>query len=202
MSWMVAKGEGKHFGLICNRPQTWREAVFPFLAEGLAAGEKCVYLTALHTPKMIASLLAQEVGADIDTAQEQERFSVADASQNYMPQGWFDPDGAIRRYSQAAKKALDQGYSGLRVVGDMAWACYEPSCWGRLMEYEQRVNAELFDLFPIKAICFYDGALFAKDFLATMERIHHRNLGEGPVSAGREMLAVGRMGMLAGPAMA
>lgn len=161
----------KHAALISARPATWRQVVFPFLAEGVRRGEKCLYLTSLHTPKAIIGLLAQE-GVDMGQAMGQGNFCVLDAAQSYTPQGWFDPGATIARYAKIAEEALASGFTGLRAVGDMAWACYQASHWDRLEEYERRVGPELIDLYPIKAICFYDRALFDRALVSAMEGAH------------------------------
>ncbi len=162
---------GDHAALICTRPTTWRQVVFPFLAEGIRQGEKSVYLTTLHTPKAIMSLLAQE-GVDVDQALARGSFRVLDAARSYMPQGWFDPDATIASYIRATESAMEAGFAGLRAVGDMAWACYQASAWDRLEDYERRVGAELIEPYPLKAICFYDRALFERSLVSTMEVIH------------------------------
>jgi hypothetical protein len=167
--------------------------VFPFLAQGLARQELCLYLTALHTPAMIAALLASE-GVDVEQARETGQFAIRDAAQTYLPRGCFDPDRVIKRFADIIYQALGEGFAGVRVVADMAWIAYRPDGGERLEEYEQRVESELFELYPLKAICFYDSLFLDGGLLALARRTHKVVLSAGCPPLGSPVLRSGQPG--------
>ena len=148
-----------HVGFLCGQIGNWRRVVFPFLAQGLARGERCVYLTSLHTPRLVESLLA-ELGVDLPAVKARRQFLLLDASRYYLERGWFDPDRVILKNQAAVRLALGEGFAGLRAVSEMAWAAYQPRGWQDLREYERRLNQEVFAGMPMSAICLYDQLLF------------------------------------------
>lgn len=163
--------EHSHIGFIGHDPRHWRRIVFPFLAKGLARGEQCLYLTSIHPPKVITALLAQE-GVDVEKARAHGQFSIKDAAQIHMPQGWFDLEHVIRQHEQSAGTARQEGFAGLRIVSDMAWASYAPIGWEHLEEYENRVGAELCFCHSLKLMCFYDDMMFDPTVISSVERTH------------------------------
>jgi hypothetical protein len=172
------RADHNHLALIGASPGYWRQVVFPFLAQGLAGRELCLYLTTLHTPAMITALLASE-GVDVAQAREAGQFAIRDAAQAYIPRGWFDPDRVIKRFAGFIYQAVGDGFAGVRVVADMAWIAYRPPGGERLEEYERRVENELFELYPLKAICFYDSRFLDGGLLSQARRTHRVVLSEG-----------------------
>lgn len=183
--------ESSHIGFVSHNPRHWRRIVFPFLAQGLARGERCLYLTTIHPPKLIAALLAQD-GVDAEKARARGQFSTQDAAQIQMPQGWFDPDHVIRQHEKKIGKARREGFAGLRIVVDMAWASYTRPGWDRLEEYEHRVGAELCLGHSLKMMCCYDDLLFQSAVISSVKRTHAVLIGTqadskvvGPLDLGR-----------------
>jgi hypothetical protein len=120
---------------------------------------------------VIAAILAQE-GVDVEKALVLGQFAIKDAAQIHMPRGWFDPDQVIRQHDRRVESARREGFAGLRIVADMAWASYAPPGWERLEEYEHRVGAELYSGHSLKAMCIYDDMLFDPTIISSVERTH------------------------------
>ena len=57
-----------------------------------------------------------------------------------MLEGVFDPDGMICLLEKETRRALDEGYSALRLTGEMSWALQGLPGSERLMEYESKLN--------------------------------------------------------------
>ena len=148
-----------HVGFMCGNICQWRQVVLPFLAQGLACGERCVYLTTLHTPWLLENLLKWQ-GIDLQAVKARRQLFILDASRYYLHRGSLDPDRVIKKNKAAVKAALAEGFTGLRSVADAAWAAYHPLEWGSLEEYELRLNQEFFPHYPATAICLYDQQLF------------------------------------------
>jgi signal transduction histidine kinase len=77
----------------------------------------------------------------------------------YTREGVFDPDGMIDLLRTETERSLAEGYSALRVTGEMTWALRGLPGSERLMEYENRLN-EFFPGNQCLAICQYDRRCF------------------------------------------
>jgi KaiC/GvpD/RAD55 family RecA-like ATPase len=160
-----------HVGFICGQLGQWRQVVLSFLAQGLARGERCVYLTTLHTPWLLESLLTMQ-GTNLQAVKARRQLFILDASRYYLHRGSLDPDRIIKKNKAAVKVALAEGFTGLRSVTDAAWAAYHPLEWGHLEEYELRLNQEFFPQYPATAICLYDQQLFKPSLQEMVQRTH------------------------------
>lgn len=160
-----------HVGFVCSQLWQWRRVVFPYLAQGLARGERCVYLTSLHTPWMLDSLLAWQ-GVDIRQAKARRQLLVLDSARYYLNRGSLDPERIVKKNKAAVRAALVEGFTGLRTVADVSWVAYQPLEWDHLEEYETLINQELFPHYPLTAICLYDRQLFQPSLLEMVERTH------------------------------
>jgi PAS domain S-box-containing protein len=77
----------------------------------------------------------------------------------------------ITRLSEVERKALDQGFSELRVTGEMSWALRgAPGC-ERLVEYEQNLN-HFFPQSRAIAICQYEEGTFPAEVLLAAIKAH------------------------------
>jgi len=98
------------------------------------------------------------------------QFGVMSFDETYMSEGFFDPDTMMGSLKTETDLALAQGYSALRVTGDMSWALKTPPGSEQIIKYEARLN-EFFPGSKCIGICQYDKRLFPPavlmDVLAT-----------------------------------
>jgi len=85
------------------------------------------------------------------------RASTAESS--YLTAGAFDPAAAVRFLREEQDRARHDGYPGLRVIADMAWASRPMRSAEHLPRHEARINA-LFTEGYLLGICAYDRRLF------------------------------------------
>jgi hypothetical protein len=164
-----------HVGFICGQLWRWRQVVFPYLAQGLALGERCVYLTTPRTPWLLESLLAWQ-GLDLEGLKARRQLIITDATGYYLHRGGFDPGRVIAKNLSALTRSQEAGFTGFRAVADMSWAADHPREWGRLEEYELRLNQEVFAPHPSTAICIYDRQLFPPSLLEMVRRTHPKRV--------------------------
>ena len=158
-------------GFVCAELWRWRQVVLPFLAQGLARGERCVYLATLHTPWLLPNLLAWQ-GMDLARAEARGQFLISNAARHYLHRGGLDPQRVLDRNAVSVRLALREGFTGLRTVSDMSWAVHYLDEWDRLEQYEARLEGEYFSCLPATAICFYDQGLFPRALRQMVERTH------------------------------
>lgn len=160
-----------HACLLFSNPRRWHDFVVSFLLRGVAELERCLYITALHGADHMRHMLA-EAHDNLKTALASEQLLVMHFSQAYTPEGVFEPEATVRGLRAAVAKALELGYRGLRVTGEMHWASYRPPGYTRLAQYEAMLNP-FFEEQPCLAVCQYDRALFAPSLLEEIAGLHH-----------------------------
>lgn len=131
---------GTHLCQFYRSPEELLELVLPFLRQGLKDHERCVWVVA---PPMRAKRARAALEAGIP---ELERHPDQICVYPY-PDFYLDASGKLmslekvmRAWVQAEERALDEGYAGLRVAGDML--------------YERQLHRVLACL-RVKALCTY-----------------------------------------------
>ncbi|MFC2049676.1 PAS domain S-box protein [Chloroflexota bacterium] len=144
-----------HLCLIYESQEEWRAAAVPFLSIGLKHGEKCIYVVDTSTADEIHKYLAEE-GIDVAAAEKSGQLSILHETEAYTRKGSFDPDKMIALLVSETEKAVAEGYPALRVTGEMTWVLHGHPGSERLLEYEAKLNRDLFPKYPCLAICQYD----------------------------------------------
>lgn len=159
---------GDHVCPIHDRPPELLAVAVPFIQEGLARGERCIYAAdEAMGAEAVKSLGAREV-AD---AQETGALQFIEKHATYIPAGRFDPDAMIGFLDRAESEALAQGFSGLRYAGDMTWALAADIEAERLVAYEARLNHFLKGRRAI-ILCHYCRSHFDPALLHDILRTH------------------------------
>lgn len=132
--------QGDHICPIYENAAEQMAVAIPFLKEGLVRGERCLYIADDHSAEQASQALE---AAAVDVAHEQARgaLSFLTKRETYLKSGdEFDPQAMIDFLRQAEGQAIADGYSGLRVLGEMTWALGPQITGHRLIEYEALLN--------------------------------------------------------------
>jgi PAS domain S-box-containing protein len=119
-----------HLCLIHAGREEWKNAVIPFLRGGLEKGEKCLYVVADRTAEEIMQILESE-GLDPRLDISRGALSILD-------------DVMIADLAEETEKALSQGFSALRITGEMSW------------ELQRHPGSDCFPRHACLALCQYD----------------------------------------------
>lgn len=160
-----------HLCLLYETEDEWRDVVIPFISTGLAKGEKCIYIADEHSADNVREYL-NAFGVDVRLFEDSGQLSIKHHSDTYTIDNIFDPDRMIDLFKTETKKALGEGYSGLRATGEMSWALKGIAGSDRLIEYEARLNAELFPHYPCIALCQYNLLKFSTDIIKSVILTH------------------------------
>jgi hypothetical protein len=106
-----------------------------FIKKGLDNNEKCIYIVDENSKDHVVAE-TEKRGIDIKKYIESGQFVILTKKETYLKEGYFDPDGMIKLLKDTEKQALDNGYSGLRVTGEMTWVLEGMSGSDKLIEYE------------------------------------------------------------------
>ncbi|GAA2155107.1 hypothetical protein GCM10009760_54760 [Kitasatospora kazusensis] len=158
-------------------------AVTAFVGAGLANGERVLYITDTTAARTVTDALGA-AGLDVDSAQAMGQLAVQGASQSYLRVLPIDPDAVIAGMRRACEEALAAGYPGLRVAGEMDWCRRSVPGAERLLEYELRLESEVFADLPVTGLCLFDRRLDSAGAAALPIAAHRTHVAPGPHGEG------------------
>lgn len=140
----------------------------PLLRRGLELGEKVICIADMHKAVLLDCLLKSVLNVEDCLASGQ--LEILTSNDSYVRGGVFDPYRTISFFKAATESALKEGYSALRVFGEMTWAL-QGSSISRLIEYEIKVN-EFLQGGKFMGICQYDRRRFDPALLLDVLAVH------------------------------
>ncbi len=158
---------GDHMCCLYETEEEHRRLLTPYLQQGLDNDQKVIYITDARTGQQVLDYL----GGEVEELTGSGRLQLAAASDSYLRDGVFDPDRMIELLDREASRALKDGYTALRVTGEMSWALRGDPGSERLIEYETKLN-DFLPGKPITALCQYDRRRFGADVLRDVLRTH------------------------------
>jgi len=177
-------GLGDHVAFFFKRNEDRLSFVIPYMIEGLRNNERCVYVADENTvPEILLEF--RKAGVDIDASSASGALSVVTKHDTYLRHGIFDPEKMIADLDGDVRYALQHGFSGLRITGEMSWALDLPSALSRLCEYEQ----ELYRHWPaqLAGLCQYNESLFPSDVIERMAKCHCVVVRDGTIVRNHSM---------------
>src|SRR5215475_7182721 len=162
-------GLGEHVAFFFKTNEERLAFVIPYMIDGFRGNERCVYVADENTvPEILAEFM--KAGIDIDSATASGALSVVTKYDTYLRYGIFDPSKMIADLDEDVRFALQRGFAGLRITGEMSWALDLPSALSRLCEYER----ELYKHWPaqLAGLCQYNETLFPQDVIDSMANCH------------------------------
>lgn len=127
-------------------------ALVPFFAAGLRNNERCIWITADPLDAATARLELGKTEVDVDDAVREGALVVRDFSEWYAEAGRLKGTDVARLWLAEERRALAQGYDGLRITGNVTFLT--PDTWPLFMEYEAHVNTA-FQGRRIVTLCTY-----------------------------------------------
>ena len=162
---------GDHLCCIYKTEEEHRSVLTAYMMLGLEQGEKVLYIIDERTSEDILGYL-QEEGLDVEACLKKGQLLIVPSDESYIKEGkTFDPDTMISLLREESDRALAEGYTALRVTGEMTWALKgSPGC-ERLVEYEAKLNA-FFSENKCLALCQYDRHRFESGLLLDALETH------------------------------
>jgi hypothetical protein len=167
---LAALAPGDHLCLIYESPREQLAAVVPFMRDGLARSEQCLYIVDERSIGEIRDAL-RVVGVEADVAEERGALRIVSKRETYLRHGGFDPAAMIALLRGATAEAIARGYTALRVTGEMTWALGPEAGTERLIEYEAMLN-EVLPGSRALAICQYNRRRFSPEIIYQVLRTH------------------------------
>lgn len=144
---------GDHACMIYDSPEEQVAAAVPFVREGVARNEACIYVVDELPVATLRSALDQVV--DVDAESAKGRLRLVSRQDLPPPPGPFDPGRMAAYFDQAVSDSLRAGFAGLRIAGPVTWAMGAGCACEGLAGYEARI-APCFASGRLLAICHYN----------------------------------------------
>ncbi|WP_257462484.1 MEDS domain-containing protein [Archangium lipolyticum] len=163
-------GQGDHLCLIYERFEEQVAALVPFVRMGLERGERCVYLVDEGTAEEVVAVL-RERGVDVEAEGARGALVFQSTREAYLRTGRFVPEEMLAHLRELERQALEAGFTGLRIMGEMTWALGAQPESRELIRYE----ALLTGFFPnskVVAICQYHRSRFPPEIIRDVMRTH------------------------------
>ncbi|MFF1692949.1 MEDS domain-containing protein [Streptomyces sp. NPDC058257] len=138
---------------------------------GLSRGEKVLIFTDRATTPAVAAERLCAGGFALGPALMDGRLVVVDEAPGYDPATGFDPSERAETWVKLTNRARRDGFSGIRVVGDMGWAAEPGVDEDLLVEYETGLSP-LFAKIGFTAVCEYDRRKFGDGLLGRIHLAH------------------------------
>ncbi|MFH0874745.1 MAG: MEDS domain-containing protein [archaeon] len=159
---------GDHFSFIFKNESQLFSVIIPFLIKGLENNEKCIYIID-ETPKDKVLAEFSKKLPDFDKIVKSGQLAILNSNETYLKNGFFDPERTMNLWQQTVNQSMQEGYTGVRVLGEASWVNKNVKGTSRLIEYESELH-EFFKNNNVCAICLYDERIISPKILA--ESIH------------------------------
>lgn len=170
---------GTHVCQIYTDEKERQESVFKFLLAGMQAEERISCFSEKVNGPALKVLLEAE-GIPYDEAVRSGALALNGTREVYYQQGHFDPERMLALLKDYHTDSLAQGYSHVRVIGEMTADIEEISGGDRLLEYESRVSLLLRD-HPITTVCQYSAHDFSGSMIMDVLKVHPYMVVRGAV---------------------
>ncbi|HEV7523974.1 MAG TPA: MEDS domain-containing protein [Acidimicrobiia bacterium] len=161
-------GSHEHVGLAYSTPAEFERAALAFLADGLALGQRAMFVR-FHTAAPETEQL-QALG-DLDALIERGQLIVK--SLDHVADSWADvvAAGHIGALDRALHRALDAGFHGLRIAADVTGVLREPTLRAGYTRWEHLVD-EYTATHPFAALCGMDRSVLGDDLVSDLACLH------------------------------
>ena len=144
---------GTHFCHFYHTREDLIDILVPYFKKGLESNEFCMWVTSQPLGVEEAKEALRKAASDIDIYLENGQLEILPYYHWYVKDGTFDSDRVLNGWVEKLKKALANGYDGLRLTGNTFWL--EKEDWNDFVNYEKDVDRVISD-YQMIALCTYN----------------------------------------------
>ncbi|MFX0186185.1 MAG: MEDS domain-containing protein [Candidatus Hodarchaeota archaeon] len=160
---------GSHFCYFYNNKYELVNFLIPYFKTGLENNEFCIWIISEDLTPDFAMNALREAVIDFDHYLEKGQMKILPYTKWYLKREVFNLEKVIEKATYYLNHALTNGYSGLRVTGDIRWL--DKNDLDRFIDYEIYVNNSIGD-YKMIAICTYPISKFNKFELLDIAKSH------------------------------
>ena len=175
---------GDHSVLLYEEEKETLNPVVSFIKNSLKRGEICLYIQGDANTKLINSELQKERD-DFSQLIKTRQLQFLSKEETYALSDQFEADKMITLLKNLSSQAIEDGYTGLSITGELSWVLNYKRGKEELIKYEWLLNDEIFDNYPVIALCRYNLNKFDNEIIKSILELHHYiiwkdNLYENP----------------------
>lgn len=165
---------GTHLCEFYSTREELADTLVRYFAAGVQQDEFCLCVTSDPSGVEGAKIGLRKAAPYLDRYLDMAQIEIWDYHDWYLRGGYFDADRVFGQWVEREERALDSGYKGLRVTGDVAWL--EKEDWPDFMAYEAEVN-RAFRQHRMIGLCTYPLDRCTADGVLEVVRNHQSVLG-------------------------
>jgi len=143
---------GTHVCQLYETKEDLIDILVPYFKAGLENNELCVWITSEPLGVEEAKASLENAVVALDSYAKERQIEIIDAGEWYMKSGEFDSKRVLRALLQKEELALEEGFTGLRLSGNINWL--ERRDWADFASYEAAVDVAIGQR-NIVSICSY-----------------------------------------------
>jgi hypothetical protein len=170
---------GDHICALYSGPEELEATLVPYLAAGLAAGDKCVCIVETENRKGILDEVRSHV--DVDACIASGQLELFTAAESYLRRGVFSADEMVEFWTDSLDRSLrHDGFDFACNSGDTTGLVNLVDEFDEFAAYESRLN-RLAATYPQTVLCLYDLSLVGGGIMLDLVRTHPKLLLGGLV---------------------
>jgi signal transduction histidine kinase len=143
---------GTHIGLFYQTKKDLIDILVPYFKAGLENNEFCMWITYKTITVQSAKNALRKAVPDFDKYFKRGQIKIVPHTDWYLKNGVFNSQRILKLWTNRLNQALTEGYSGIRVSGNMGWL--NRRIWKDFIGYENNIN-ETIGRYRMIAICGY-----------------------------------------------
>ena len=170
---------GDHMVLLYDDDEYSSDIIAAYVGSRLINNEKCFYIAGDGDVDLMLSKLSKLV--IVDDYIHSGQFSILSKSDAYSKDGRFDPDTMIELLKVLATEAIKEGYNAFAITGEISWVLEYESGFDKIMDYEYKLNDQIFGNYPVSAICRYNVKKFSSEMIKSIIEVHPLIIWKGEI---------------------
>jgi len=141
-----------HYCQLYETKQDLLDILVPYFVEGLLNNEFCLWVTSAPLEAAEAKQSLSEAIPNLDKYLLSGQLEIISYEKWYLSCDKFDGDRVFQGWVDKETFALNNGFKGLRLTGNVSWL--KQSSWSSFIDYEASINSVI-DHHNIIALCTY-----------------------------------------------
>ena len=161
---------GDHLVVLYKSESNISETVVSYISNSLSNNQKCIYINGdTDTELIIESLKTLNLYYPFV---ETNQLMFLDKKDAYSKGGKFNPTKMKDLLIELSKEAINDGFTGLAISGEISWVLEYDDGFDLINEYEWKLNSEVFGKFPVSALCRYNMDKFTDEMIINVIQLH------------------------------
>jgi putative nucleotidyltransferase with HDIG domain len=146
------------------------DVIASYIISRIIKNEKCFYISGDINEEIILNKLRSSI--ELEEVITKGQLSILKKEDAYSKEGKFNPKKMIELLKNLSKEAIEAGYKGFAITGEISWVLEYDDGFERIMDYEYMLNDEIFNDYPVSAICRYNTNKFSSKMIKNVIEVH------------------------------